>query len=338
MTGAGMTEAGMTGAVMTGAEWLLLCDPSPVLRHRVLTELLDVPPADPEVRDLAERRARSPEVTELLAAEPAGLKEIVWTLCRLGYHGVDRADPRVAALAERLLDRQHSDGSFPLHAFRHTDTYSTIPLQNSLPLRGLAAVGYATDPRAERGYEWLLAQRLDDGAWPTGRAAGQTGYVAGYRSLPGSAGCRANTQAALACLVLHPTRARAEPTRRALDLLLQRETRDEWALGTEVARLRGLEPPAGFITFYARFDLAFILELASRAGATLEDPRIADLADFLLRQRGPAGLWEHPAHPELARWLTFELLSSLRRLSGGDWAGVAPRLPFRPSRKPRRRY
>jgi hypothetical protein len=50
-------------------------------------------------------------------------------------------------------------------------------------------------------------------------------------------------------------------------LLLQRETRDEWALGTEVARLRGLDAPAGFFTFYARFDLAFVLELAGRAGA-----------------------------------------------------------------------
>jgi hypothetical protein len=241
----------------------------------------------------------------------------------------------VAELAERLFAKQHADGSFPLHEFRHTDTYSTIPLQTSLPLRGLAAVGHATDPRAERGYEWLLAQRLDDGAWPTGRASGQTGYVAGYRSLPGSAGCRANTQGALASLVLHPERRRSEPTRRALDLLLQRETRDEWALGTEVSRLRGLDPPAGFITFYARFDLAFILELASRAGATLDDPRVADLTAFLLERRGPAGLWEHPTHPELTRWLTFELLSSLRRLSAGDWAGVAPRLPFRPYRRHR---
>jgi hypothetical protein len=318
-------------------EWLLLCDPSPVLRHRVLTELLDAPGSDPEAADLAGRRLSSPEVTELLAAEPGeDLKDVFWLLCRLGYHGLDNAHPRVAELAERLFDRQHPDGSFPLHEFRHSDTYSTIPLQTSLPLRGLAAVGYATDPRAERAYEWLLAQRLDDGAWPTGRAAGQTGYVAGYRSLPGSSGCRANTQAAIACLVLHPQRCRAEPTRRALDLLLQRETRDEWTLGTEVSRLRGLEPPAGFLTFYARFDLAFILDLASRAGATLEDQRVDDLVGFLLRHRGPAGLWEHPTHPELTRWLTFDLLLSLRRLAGGDWAGVAPRLPFRPYRRGRR--
>jgi hypothetical protein len=306
---------------------LLLCDPSPVLRYRVLTELLGVPADDPEAADLAARRPA--EVADLLAAEPPGLKETAWQLCRLGYAGLDRRHPRVAALAERVFTRQRRDGSFPLSSFQTGDRYDMIPLQASLPLRGLAAAGYATDERAERGYEWLLAQRLADGAWPTGRAAGQPGFVAGYRRLPGSAGCRANTQAALACLVLHPHRSRAEPTRRALDLLLQRETRDEWALGSEVARLRGLEPPAGFITFYARFDLAFVLELAGRAGASAEDQRVADLVEFLLARRGPAGLWEHPAHPELTRWLSFDIALSLRRLAGGDWAGLAPRVPFR---------
>jgi hypothetical protein len=309
-------------------EALLLCDPSPVLRYRVLAELLDVPASDPEAADLAGRRAGEWEA--LLASEPDGLKETAWLLCRLGYAGLDRTHPRVAALAERVFDRQRRDGSFPMAAYRTGDRYETVPLQTALPLRGLAAVGYATDDRAERGYEWLLAQRLDDGAWPTGRLAGQPGFVAGYRRLPGSTGCRANTQAALACLVWHPRRSRDEPTRRALDLLLQRETRDEWALGTEVARLRGFDPATGFFTFYARFDLAYILELASRAGASIEDARVADLVAFLADRRGPAGLWEHPHHPELTRWLSFDLCLSLRRIAGGDWAGVAPRVRFRP--------
>jgi hypothetical protein len=323
---------------MTGGEaWLLLGDPSPALRHRVLTELMDVPAGDPEAADLAARTAASPEVAALWREEPADLKELAWTLCRLAYLGLDRRHPRVQALAERLLDRQLADGSFPMGAFRPGDRYSMVPLQTALPLRGVAAVGYATDPRAERGYEWLLHQRLDDGAWPTGVASGQPGAVAGYRRLPGSRGCRANTEAALACFVLHPDRRRSEATRRALDLLLQRETRDEWALGSEAARLLGVERATGFFTFYARFDLAFVLELAARAGASMADPRVGDLAAFLLGLRGPAGLWEHPAHPQLTRWLTFDIARSLRQVAGGDWAGVAPRVAFgaRPGR-PRR--
>jgi hypothetical protein len=307
---------------------LLLSDPSAALRHRVLTELMDVPADDPEVADLARRRLAEPELTELLAAEPADLKELIWQLCRLAHLGLDRAHPRVRELAGRLLDRQQPDGSFRLTEFRPEGLYQMVPLQVSLPLRGLAAAGYATDPRVEKAYDWLLAQRLEDGSWPTGRASGQPGYVAGYRRLPGAAGCRANTEAAVAALVLHPRRRTGDDTRRALNLLLRRETRDESAIGVEVSRLCGFADASGFFTFYARFDLAFVLELAGRAGVAADDRRVAELVGFLEARRGPAGLWEHPQHPELSRWLTFELLSSLRRLTAGDWVSEDPRFAF----------
>jgi hypothetical protein len=320
-------------------EIFLLADPSPALRRRVLTELLDVSADDPEVSDLANRLASHGPIAKLLAVESRGLRDLSFQLCRLAYAGLARDHPRVAELAERLLDAQQDDGSFPLEAFVGRDSaYDMIPLQNSLPLRGLAAVGYASDPRVEKGYEWLLAQRLDDGAWPMGEAAGQRGYIAGYRRLPGSPGCRTNTTGALAALALHPQLAGADAARSALDLLLQRETRDESTIGWEVGRLVGVEAPAGFVTFYARFDLAFILELATRCGASPSDPRVTSLVEFLLERRSENGLWEHPIHPELGRWLTFDLLLSLRRLAGGEWIGVAMQVPFRAYGKARRRY
>jgi hypothetical protein len=320
---------------MTDNAWLLLSDPSPTLRHRVLTELLDVPASDEEVQDLAVGRER--EIEALLTPEPGDLKEQAWMLCRAAYLGADRTRPVVAALAERVLARQLGDGSFPLRAFRsgrREERYSLVPLQVSLPLRGLAAVGYALDPRVERAYEWLLAQRLDDGSWPTGIASGQPAFVAGYRKLPGARGCRVNTQSALACLVQHPQRRGSEAAQRALDLLLQRETRDEAAIGTDLARLLGFEPATGFFTFYARFDLAFVVRVAADAGASVDDRRVRDLADFLSSRRGRGGLWEHPAYPSLSRWLTFDLLRNLGRLETGDWVGVAPRTRFRPYARP----
>jgi hypothetical protein len=323
---------------MNDAIALLLCDRSPALRARVLVELLDVPADDPELGDLVARRRAMPEVTLLGSVGGHDLRELSWTLCRLAHLGLDRREPDVARLAETLLERQLADGSFPLAAFGRSKSeprYSMIPLQVALPLRGLAAVGYATDPRAERAYDWLIDQRLDDGAWPLGIAAGQPGYIAGYRRLPGSRGCRVNTEAGLACLALHPERSRSPEARVALDLLLQRETRDEWALGTEVARLTGTDPVPGFITSYARFDLALILELASRIGASIDDPRVRDLVAFLRSRCGAAGLWEHPERPDLSRWLSFEILLSLRRLEAGEWVGGAPRLPFRATRRGR---
>ncbi len=309
---------------------LLLSDPSPALRCRVLTELLDVDPADPELIDATTQRDRVDH--EPLAGGDRSWRSLAWSLCVLAYQGRTAADPQVAAIAEQVFAEQQPDGSFPLDQFRRgrrPSVYSMAPLQVALPLRGLAMAGYATDPRAERAYQWLLDVQLDDGAWPVGESHGQPGYIAGYRKLPGSRGCRTSTQGAIACLVQHPELARSDHVRRALDLLLQRETRDVWSLGTDVARLIGRVQPQGFFTFYADFDPAMIIDLASRAGASLDDPRVAELVAFLVEQRGPYGLWEHPKHPELSRWLTFDLALSLRRLDAGDWTGIAPRVPFR---------
>jgi hypothetical protein len=60
--------------------------------------------------------------------------------------------------------------------------------------------------------------------------------------------------------------------------------------------------------------------------------------DLIPTRRGPYGLWQHPAHPQLSRWLTFDLECSLRRLAEGDWIGNEGPAPSTPSNNPRRRY
>lgn len=320
---------------------LLLADRSVALRVRALREVCGVAEDDVELRDLTKRLRDSPEVLEAFASADGDLRTLSFALSRLAFLGVQRDNPRVDEIAERLFRVQRKDGSWPSPRAgqRGRDSqYQMIPLQTSLPLRGLAAAGYATDPRAERAYEWLLANRLEDGSWPTGIASGQKGYVAGYRRLPRSEGCRANTTGALVCFALHPHRRTSDDVRTALDLLLRRETRDEWTLGFEVARLLGAEPVRGFVTFYARFDLAFLLAVAGRCGASLEDDRVRDLVAFIESLRGRYGLWDHRDHPQLSRWLTLDLLSSLRRLETGDWTGDDLRTPFTAYPKRRRRF
>jgi hypothetical protein len=206
-----------------------------------------------------------------------------------------------------------------------------IPLQAAFPLRGLAACGYAEDPRAERAYDWLLAQRLPDGAWPTGISSGVYGFVGGYRRLAHSRwGCRSNTTGALICLSLHPKRRTGEAARRAMDHLLGRETRDAHAVGYEVARIAGAEILRGYITYFARFDLALILNLCAKTGISKDDERVSDLVSFLLSLRGKHGLWQYRNRPQISRWLTFDLIQSMALLdSGMGWIGLEPRTPFR---------
>lgn len=344
---------------------LLLADSSPCLRMLVLRELLERAKDDGEVRELEGLRERDPLVADLLALQqPDGSWERVdaqsqlssvrataLALSRLGYLGFDPHHPAVQRGAEFLFSHQQSDGAWPLaqtrtgvvdgHLVEEGDEgYSMMPLQTALPLQGLTACGYATDPRAERAYEWLLAQRLDDGAWPTGIASGNYGYVGGYRRLAHSRwGCRSNTTGALICLAHHPERRIDAEARRAIDLLLGRETRERQNLGFEVARLIGVERARGFLTTYARFDLALVLDLCWRVGAGKDDPRVADLIGFVREQQGPYGMWEYLPRPQVSRWVTFDLLRSLSRLdSSGDWVGLEPRTPFQAYTRRVRRF
>lgn len=342
---------------------LLLADPSSCLRWLVLRELLGRPEDDPEVVELAAFREDDPLVASLLTAQSADgawrRGELAWqgdaeritmlALMRLGYLGFGPEHPAVARGAEYLFARQREDGAWGLldaYAESEGDTgtkkhegYTMVPLQTALPLRALAMCGYGQDPRAERAYEWLMGQRLEDGAWPTGIAGGGTyGYVAGYRKMPHSRwGCRSNTTGVLLCLAHHPERRTGPEARRALDLLLGRETREASALGFEVSRLIGAERTRGFMTYYGRFDLAQILDLCWRVGATRDDPRVAGIVDFVQGCQGAFGLWDI-SPPQAARWVTFDLLRSLSRLDDrGDWISREPRTPFQTYPKRERR-
>lgn len=333
---------------------LLLTSPSPCLRMLVLQQLLDRPEDDEEVIELAKLRENDPLVSDLLKlqapdgswkiADPVGLTlrttllNTAQALARLGYLGFDKTFPAVRKGAEYIFSLQEPDGSWP--APNDIDKNVITPLQTALPLRGLALCGYAADPRAEKAYDWLLSHRLQDGAWPTRiTAKGSYGYRAGYRVLAHSRwGCRSNTTGALHCLALHPQRRHSEEARRALDLLLGRETRDAHTVGFEVARMIGVEPAHGFVTHFARFDLAFVLDLCWRVGATLDDERVRNIAEFIKGLQGEYGLWEY-RKLQASRWVTFDLVRSLSHLdTEGDWISTEPRTPFQGYPQVRRRY
>jgi hypothetical protein len=336
---------------------LLLANRSPCLRYLVLRDLLG---NRDEASELEAPRDTDPLIKDLVGLQnsdgswgrgsiagnaPAGNIQITaQALTRLGYLGYGPDYTPVRRGAEYLFTQQLDDGSWPLgNVAADVDggqVYDVMSLQTSLPLRGLAECGYAEDPRAERAYDWLVEQRLDDGAWPTGIAEGVYGYVAGYRRLAHSRwGCRSNTTSALVCLSLHPSRRRSPEAGRALDLLLGRETRERHHMGYDVARTIGAEASTGFLTYYARFDVAQILGLCSRVGATVEDPRVGDLVDHVKGLQGPYGLWEYTEKPQASRWVTYDLLRSLSGLDAEtEWVSVEPRTPFQPYPRRRKRF
>ena len=340
----------------------LLADPSACLRRLVLLDLMGKGLADREVQELEETMADDGLVRGLIQRQNSdgswdsadlgsawgrGNRILATSaaLYRLGYAGFGASFGAVQKGADYLYGCQQPDGGWPLSLDRSEEEgkggtgYTLVPLQTALPLRGLAVCGYASDARSERAYDWLLEQRLEDGAWPTGIAAGVHGFVGGYRRLAHSQwGCRSNTTAALGCLSLHPQRKDSSAARRAFDLLLGRESQEENSLGFEVARTVGAEALRGFFTFFAHFDLGQVLDFAWRLGASGEDPRLKAMIQFVTNLRGPRGLWTYPNHPQAARWVSFDLTRSLLRLSGDGWEGSEPRTPFRAYPRQIRRF
>jgi hypothetical protein len=339
---------------------LLLGDPSPSLRWRAAVEL-DGATDDDEVKAWRAEIDRSEDTRALVARLAAARRPQAagYVLCQLAYLGY--RGPELATAVDAIFAFQQPDGSWPAWLDdndqptpkRRRETQPRSPggegprfvtMHTVVPLRGIAAAGFATDPRAERAYEWLLSARLPDGSWPAGPKGdlGEDGRPSlpemDYRRLTRGAGCRSATTGAVACFTLHPERNRSDAARIGVDHLLARETRDASTLGWEVSRLVGLERALGQVTFYVTHDLAFLLDLASRCGVSPHDRRVQDLATYLETLRGPYGLWQHPAHPQLSRWLTFDLECSLRRLGDGDWIGNEEPAAFTPYKKRRRRY
>jgi hypothetical protein len=337
---------------------LLLADRSASLRLLVLRDLLGRAEDDPEVLELEALRMHDPLVSSLSNSQTedgawtaegrsgikGALQSTAQALIRLGALGFGANHDVVKVGAEFLFSHQKDDGSWPLASDlepgEQYSNYDMIPLQTAMPLRGLAATGFATDSRAERAFEWLLEQRLEDGTWPTGTASGVLGRVAGYRRLPHSRwGCRSNTTGALLCFAFHPQKRLSEEAQRAMDHLLARETRERRDFGFEVARTLGVERAGGLFTYFARFDMALMLDLAWRVGVSLADERVADLVEHIRSLQGPYGLWEYVSKPQISRWLTFDLLRSLSRLGvENGWLSIEPRTDFRPYLRRQARY
>ncbi len=340
---------------------LLLADRSPILRRLILKDLLERPDTDREILELEKLIENDPLIVSLLGKQ---IKDGSWrgleaegtmsknrvratsfALQRLSYLGLPKDHSAILRGVDFIFSKQRNDGSWPIPQDYDAESmdsgvYTMMPLQTSIPLLGIAAAGHAQDERAEVAYEWLLNQRLEDGSWPTGKIGNVYGYRAGYRRMPHSEwGCRTNSTLALQCLAMHPKRRKGEAARRALELLLARETRDERNLGFNVARTVGFEPQRGNLTYHAKFDPGLLLSLCSKIGANWHDKRVDDLVRWLKEAQGPFGLWEYRPRPEASRWVTFDLLRSLSDLDeSSDWLSLEPRTKFVAYPKRMRRF
>ena len=127
--------------------------------------------------------------------------------------------------------------------------------------------------------------------------------------------------------------------KKGLDLILGCETKSESNLGFVISRVVGYEAHRGWITYYPRMDPAHILSLCVKIQASVLDERIKNLIDFLQSLRGEYGLWECKLHPQVNRWLTYDILSSLKKIDkNAEWISYEPSTPFKEYSKKLKRF
>jgi hypothetical protein len=121
--------------------------------------------ADPRVGDLLE--ATDPWPPERRSTKAYDPKDAIWKVGVLADFGLDRTDPRVAALAERLFDSTAPDGTFRHGGFDHTKSYDVrgYTCITHVVTGGLARLGDRDDPRLAPAIEHIRATQRLDGGW-----------------------------------------------------------------------------------------------------------------------------------------------------------------------------
>jgi len=120
--------------------------------------------ADPRVQALLDDLERWPP---LPAASGMDQKSALWKLGVLADIGMDRSDPRIAAVAERIVEASGTDGTFLHGGFAHVRTFDTrgYVCLTHVVTGALAQFGYGDEPAVRSAARAAVAAVRLDGGW-----------------------------------------------------------------------------------------------------------------------------------------------------------------------------
>jgi hypothetical protein len=256
----------------------------------------------------------------------AKYKGTSWTLILLAELGADGRDERVRNACELILksSQDPESGGFAYHTSartgggRHSEV---IPCLTGNMVWSLIRLGWAEDPRVQRGIDWIVRyQRFDDGiprapkGWPYDRL------------LPcwGKHTCHMGAVKAIKALAALPADSRAPQVRetigRGAEYLLKHHIHKRSHDVSSVAKPGWLR--LGFPWMY-QTDILEILGLLTRLG--YRDARMREAVDILISKQGVRGAWtlentfngRFPANiekkGESSKWVTVHAMSALKR-------------------------
>ncbi|HEY5289633.1 MAG TPA: hypothetical protein VIJ59_06325 [Caulobacteraceae bacterium] len=260
-----------------------------------------------------EKALGSPRFSRAVAA--------IRALERMAEYGLGRAEAPVASAAEILLESQAADGGIAALALGETPESRSRAVAlhfHGWALAALCRAGFDADPRVERGFKFLLANRQADGGWAwrgvrTDSAARPSSHLV--------------TGMALRAFASSPSRRTSREARRAAELLATRFLQPD--------RYPDRKAPSfweqiGEPRFWT--DVLDALDGVTAVGLGKENSGVRTAEAYVRGRQNSDGLWYPgaPARPdalvkpaggpptkerESARWLTVRVLIILRRVN-----------------------
>ncbi len=234
-------------------------------------------------------------------------------------YGMTRQNLQVEAAAEYIFSCQSQEGDLRGILANQYATYYTGAI-----LALLVQAGYQDDPRVEKGLQWLLGMRQDDGGWSipliTYKLDRETQYrlttqfaepLHPDRSKPF---VHYATGMILRLFAAHPVYRASAAARQAADLLKSRFFQPDSTTSLQAA------------SYWLRFEYPFwwnnlvsALDLLSRMGYSPEDRQIQAALVWLIEHQEASGLWrvsyarpderekESKKVQEMKRWVSLAI-------------------------------
>ena len=238
-----------------------------------------------------------------------------------------RQNLQVEAAAEYIFSCQSQEGNLRGILANQYATYYTEAI-----LALLVQAGYQDDPRVEKGLQWLLGMRQDDGGWSipliTYKLDRETQYrlttqfaepLQPDRSKPF---VHYATGMILRLFAAHPVYRASAAARQAADLLKSRFFQPDSTTSLQAA------------SYWLRFEYPFwwnnlvsALDSLSRMGYSPEDRQIQAALVWLIEHQEASGLWRvsyarpgerektTPKVQEMKRWVTLAICRIFKRIT-----------------------
>ncbi len=316
-------------------QWLVQCD-EPWTRYRTMSDLLDRPEDDPEVRAARAQMLAHPQVQEIIAQTGTwpghALKRHndashpIYAFSTLADFGLRVDDSGMGAGMKALLDHQAPEGAFQTQvnvakSFGGTgeDTWSWMACDAPTILYSVLAMGLRDDPRARRAVDHLVGL-VDENGWRCAVAPELNKFRGpGRKADP----CPIANVYALKALAQVPEMLDSPAARTGAEMLLwhwehQKERKIYmFGIGTD---FRKLKYP------FVWYDILQVVDTLSRFPFVQEDSRFQEMVETIIAQADEQGLytaasmyrawkgWSFADKKSPSPWLTFLVLRILKRI------------------------